>query len=111
MIRRPPRSTLFPYTTLFRSLRAALEAPGEPLGDVVDLIVRVGAVGVPRAAPEVPADALAPHVQVLLRRDEASPGRWRRAMERGGGLGERRLPHGLLRHRERDDGQRRRRQA
>src|SRR2546426_12754332 len=24
MIRRPPRSTLFPYTTLFRSLRAAL---------------------------------------------------------------------------------------
>src|SRR2546430_10161404 len=23
MIRRPPRSTLFPYTTLFRSLRAA----------------------------------------------------------------------------------------
>src|SRR3712207_8912397 len=26
MIRRPPRSTLFPYTTLFRSLRAALLA-------------------------------------------------------------------------------------
>src|SRR2546425_11609621 len=26
MIRRPPRSTLFPYTTLFRSLRAAREA-------------------------------------------------------------------------------------
>src|SRR3712207_7182396 len=25
MIRRPPRSTLFPYTTLFRSARAALE--------------------------------------------------------------------------------------
>src|SRR2546421_3798057 len=24
MIRRPPRSTLFPYTTLFRSLRAAV---------------------------------------------------------------------------------------
>src|SRR3989442_7116792 len=31
MIRRPPRSTLFPYTTLFRSLRAGargLLAPG-----------------------------------------------------------------------------------
>src|SRR6267378_5878180 len=27
MIRRPPRSTLFPYTTLFRSLRAV--KPGE----------------------------------------------------------------------------------
>jgi len=26
MIRRPPRSTLFPYTTLFRSLRARLGA-------------------------------------------------------------------------------------
>src|SRR5258708_16866408 len=26
MIRRPPRSTLFPYTTLFRSLRAHLHA-------------------------------------------------------------------------------------
>src|SRR5256885_10746539 len=31
MIRRPPRSTLFPYTTLFRSLRANL------LGDVTDI--------------------------------------------------------------------------
>src|SRR3712207_8002525 len=28
MIRRPPRSTLFPYTTLFRSAAAALEAAG-----------------------------------------------------------------------------------
>src|SRR2546430_12477946 len=28
MIRRPPRSTLFPYTTLFRS-RSVLENPGE----------------------------------------------------------------------------------
>src|SRR3712207_7606790 len=28
MIRRPPRSTLFPYTTLFRSQLLALLAPG-----------------------------------------------------------------------------------
>src|SRR5258706_10254078 len=27
MIRRPPRSTLFPYTTLFRSLRAGRACP------------------------------------------------------------------------------------
>src|SRR5687767_15624812 len=27
MIRRPPRSTLFPYTTLFRSVRAARDLP------------------------------------------------------------------------------------
>src|SRR2546425_7439944 len=31
MIRRPPRSTLFPYTTLFRSL-VVLAEPGEPAG-------------------------------------------------------------------------------
>src|SRR5256885_15865498 len=28
MIRRPPRSTLFPYTTLFRSLEARRQTPG-----------------------------------------------------------------------------------
>src|SRR3712207_6851633 len=39
MIRRPPRSTLFPYTTLFRSahrsrcpLGALARGPGEPVG-------------------------------------------------------------------------------
>src|SRR3712207_8154636 len=31
MIRRPPRSTLFPYTTLFRS-RRAIGSPGQPTG-------------------------------------------------------------------------------
>src|SRR5258707_4312506 len=30
MIRRPPRSTLFPYTTLFRSQRRELEAEAAP---------------------------------------------------------------------------------
>src|SRR2546422_3810460 len=37
MIRRPPRSTLFPYTTLFRSLRehdrSGVGMPGDPLSD------------------------------------------------------------------------------
>src|SRR2546430_10385302 len=31
MIRRPPRSTLFPYTTLFRSLGVFLESAGVPV--------------------------------------------------------------------------------
>src|SRR3712207_6729264 len=31
MIRRPPRSTLFPYTTLFRSLAPALDGGGAVL--------------------------------------------------------------------------------
>src|SRR5437762_10129847 len=38
MIRRPPRSTLFPYTTLFRSERA-LAALGRPGGEVEVLLV------------------------------------------------------------------------
>src|SRR5256885_6548910 len=34
MIRRPPRSTLFPYTTLFRSAdRAPYDAPDGAIGD------------------------------------------------------------------------------
>src|SRR2546428_7399043 len=33
MIRRPPRSTLFPYTTLFRSLVHALDLLHRALGD------------------------------------------------------------------------------
>src|SRR3712207_8106628 len=38
MIRRPPRSTLFPYTTLFRSAVVALEVAGAPVdGDVVGM--------------------------------------------------------------------------
>src|SRR3712207_8505592 len=32
MIRRPPRSTLFPYTTLFRSASDERDARGEPRG-------------------------------------------------------------------------------
>src|SRR5258708_29302536 len=38
MIRRPPRSTLFPYTTLFRSQRALLE---ELLAALEDFFLRV----------------------------------------------------------------------
>src|SRR2546425_7283012 len=36
MIRRPPRSTLFPYTTLFRSLRGGLCRHGLQVVDVVE---------------------------------------------------------------------------
>src|SRR3989449_2971766 len=34
MIRRPPRSTLFPYTTLFRSHQGWQEASFHPQGDI-----------------------------------------------------------------------------
>src|SRR2546426_4507537 len=33
MIRRPPRSTLFPYTTLFRSVKARIVLPRPASGD------------------------------------------------------------------------------
>src|SRR5256885_3737081 len=36
MIRRPPRSTLFPYTTLFRSLRIDV-----PSADVIDFFLQI----------------------------------------------------------------------
>src|SRR2546422_3854737 len=35
MIRRPPRSTLFPYTTLFRSHQADLRKPLQQVGQLV----------------------------------------------------------------------------
>src|SRR5256885_10282554 len=37
MIRRPPRSTLFPYTTLFRS-RAGLQVHGGPAGEAARVL-------------------------------------------------------------------------
>src|SRR5256712_5035602 len=38
MIRRPPRSTLFPYTTLFRSSRQALWEKGATSGNTQELV-------------------------------------------------------------------------
>src|SRR5256885_13038488 len=40
MIRRPPRSTLFPYTTLFRSIDLA-EAPARPVSEVEETQERI----------------------------------------------------------------------
>src|SRR3712207_7099522 len=42
MIRRPPRSTLFPYTTLFRSGEAGLDIPPQHLVRPIDLELPVG---------------------------------------------------------------------
>src|SRR3712207_7233792 len=63
MIRRPPRSTLFPYTTLFRS-REALAGPTEGLG--ADLVIdAVGAEATRRMAVE---ELLRPGGRVVLDR-------------------------------------------
>src|SRR6266511_3049466 len=42
MIRRPPRSTLFPYTTLFRPHRTSARRAGGPLRRRADLASRPG---------------------------------------------------------------------
>src|SRR3712207_8942040 len=39
MIRRPPRSTLFPYTTLFRSIQAALLRREGSKGELLAVLV------------------------------------------------------------------------
>src|SRR2546426_7517327 len=41
MIRRPPRSTLFPYTTLFRSLEEFVVERRVAAGDGLELVVEV----------------------------------------------------------------------
>src|SRR2546430_6145901 len=43
MIRRPPRSTLFPYTTLFRSLGAS---PAQVMGMVISQGLKLALIGV-----------------------------------------------------------------
>src|SRR3712207_7408440 len=40
MIRRPPRSTLFPYTTLFRSLAAVVDRHAGRPADLLRVLVR-----------------------------------------------------------------------
>src|SRR3712207_6962596 len=54
MIRRPPRSTLFPYTTLFRSMKLALE--GLYPQDTFNLITFAGDTNIlfPEPVPATP---------------------------------------------------------
>src|SRR5256886_16370517 len=40
MIRRPPRSTLFPYTTLFRSVAECVDAPAATLQELNPSLLR-----------------------------------------------------------------------
>src|SRR5258708_23562931 len=53
MIRRPPRSTLFPYTTLFRSLVAVAASivliPNAPLGLITTAVQALAGVLLPSA--------------------------------------------------------------
>src|SRR3712207_8199771 len=61
MIRRPPRSTLFPYTTLFRS-----ERPGVTALPVDVVFLLVDKVLVDKVLPVVEARALVGHRQLFV---------------------------------------------
>src|SRR2546422_11057307 len=84
MIRRPPRSTLFPYTTLFRSLHlgpggARLVARG---GDLPGVLFELAGLPLPRppeapgpggalaGAPPRPRHLFTPRANLLRRRPE-----------------------------------------
>src|SRR3989442_10213974 len=73
MIRRPPRSTLFPYTTLFRSKLAWREIrkrPGRAILTLLSIVIGVGAVSlsagpVSHAAENTYIDEVIPSKAVL----------------------------------------------
>src|SRR5256885_15762570 len=73
MIRRPPRSTLFPYTTLFRSLvvgdRLDTDLEGARAAQIPGLLVLTGVTGVSEllaAAPGVRPDLVGRDLGALL---------------------------------------------
>src|SRR3712207_8343970 len=78
MIRRPPRSTLFPYTTLFRSL--VLLTGGEPVLGLHalerGLQLRVDEEDPRAAVPDDVADLV--RLQPEVHRDDDPPGRRQR---------------------------------
>src|SRR2546422_7098505 len=68
MIRRPPRSTLFPYTTLFRSMHGVNRLGA--LGLVVGLVAGLAAVG---SAQSVGGQAYSTYVNTPLGSSAQSP--------------------------------------
>src|SRR3712207_9497255 len=82
MIRRPPRSTLFPYTTLFRSLQRRLEP-----GAVVRAALPLGSLGVARLG-----SGAAQRLVERLRRGEPQLRRGGAVRARAGPRGGRVLP-------------------
>src|SRR3712207_9294235 len=70
MIRRPPRSTLFPYTTLFRSSRPLAARERAALADLLD---ELGPDAPTRCAGWTTAH-LAAHLVTRDRRPDTTPG-------------------------------------
>src|SRR2546429_6180812 len=66
MIRRPPRSTLFPYTTLFRSVATMLDVPTETVHKLVDDVHRATVLNYDSLVLEGDAES-------FIASDEATP--------------------------------------
>src|SRR3712207_7252938 len=68
MIRRPPRSTLFPYTTLFRSRRASVFRPDAEEREDRQAVggLRIGEVVVRRLAFDVAVPRHVLHLEVSV---------------------------------------------
>src|SRR2546425_5563003 len=82
MIRRPPRSTLFPYTTLFRSVLVVLVAGLDPLTEerLLGLLVLVPVVRHRRVALDADvADLAARHGRAVVVHDGELVARHRHA--------------------------------
>src|SRR5258708_23273883 len=65
MIRRPPRSTLFPYTTLFRSVFVLVHGP-EARGEDLDFVEALEAGGPDPAADLAERDAALAHEAAVV---------------------------------------------
>src|SRR2546421_8736014 len=70
MIRRPPRSTLFPYTTLFRSIAVATVLSDETLQDEIAISVAQVVASANRKAKELGVDAKESLITVSQRSEE-----------------------------------------
>src|SRR5258708_15670698 len=60
MIRRPPRSTLFPYTTLFRSVESLVPEVAEPLGEGERQVIERGFAAHPHRSEEHTSELQSP---------------------------------------------------
>src|SRR5947207_7491313 len=77
MIRRPPRSTLFPYTTLFRSnlTHIPYKGAGPMMQDLIGGQVDMAFDGMSTSAPQIRGGKLKPLAVTAKERSFIAPGR------------------------------------
>src|SRR3989475_10830940 len=105
MIRRPPRSTLFPYTTLFRSrepgagsslVGAAADAVARRIGSIKPQVAIVLGSGLGDVAEQVRSAVRAPYPDIPGVPQPRAPGRQGEPLARPPQRGPRHGPNGRL---------------